>query len=228
MVQAEAERAGCGGRWLGVSGDLAYRGLGPAHTADRIRPPGGRRRSAVAGGPAAHRHARPRDKAKVEVAVQVVQRWVLARLRHRRFFSLAKLNGVIREVVTDLNDRPMRHLATSRRALFCECRPNSRERRSMRRKDGKAWSSDGRRGRLTSPPPLRRLGGLAAFASTLPPAAHPPGPPPSWPRPKRAQDQPAACPLRSGRRHAPRGLRRIPLRPGVARSRRPSPQCGLL
>ena len=61
---------------------------------------------------------RPRDKAKVEVAVQVVQRWVLARLRYRRFFSLAELNGVIRELVTDLNDRPMRHLATSRRALF--------------------------------------------------------------------------------------------------------------
>lgn len=58
---------------------------------------------------------RPRDKAKVEVAVQVVQRWVLARLRHRRFFSLAELNGAIRELVTDLNDRPMRHLATSRR-----------------------------------------------------------------------------------------------------------------
>jgi hypothetical protein len=54
----------------------------------------------------------------VEVAVQVVQRWVLARLRHRRFFTLAELNGAIRELVTDLNDRPMRHLATSRRALF--------------------------------------------------------------------------------------------------------------
>ena len=61
---------------------------------------------------------RPRDKAKVEVAVQVVQRWVLARLRHRRFFSLAELNGAIRELITDLNDRPMRHLGASRRALF--------------------------------------------------------------------------------------------------------------
>src|SRR5215210_2474917 len=61
---------------------------------------------------------RPRDKAKVEVAVQVVQRWVLARLRHRRFFSLAELNGAIRELVADLNDRPMRHLGASRRALF--------------------------------------------------------------------------------------------------------------
>jgi transposase len=61
---------------------------------------------------------RPRDKAKVEVAVQVVQRWVLARLRHRRFFSLAELNVAIRALIADLNDRPMRHLGTSRRALF--------------------------------------------------------------------------------------------------------------
>src|SRR3954468_1911739 len=61
---------------------------------------------------------RPRDKAKVEVAVQVVQRWVLARLRHRRFFSLVELNVAIRELIAELNDRPMRHLGTSRRALF--------------------------------------------------------------------------------------------------------------
>ena len=61
---------------------------------------------------------KPRDKAKVEVAVQVVQRWVLARLRHQRFFSLAELNGAIRELIADLNARPMRHLGTSRRALF--------------------------------------------------------------------------------------------------------------
>ncbi|CAH2603457.1 transposase [Rhodovastum atsumiense] len=61
---------------------------------------------------------RPRDKAKVEVAVQVVQRWILARLRHRRFFSLADLNGAIRDLVTDLNARPMRHLGISRQALF--------------------------------------------------------------------------------------------------------------
>ena len=61
---------------------------------------------------------RPRDKAKVEVAVQVVQRWILARLRHRRFFPLAELNGAIRELVDELNARPMRHLGTSRRALF--------------------------------------------------------------------------------------------------------------
>jgi transposase len=61
---------------------------------------------------------RPRDKAKVEVAVQVVQRWVLARLRNHRFFSLAELNGAIRALITELNDRPMRHLGASRRTLF--------------------------------------------------------------------------------------------------------------
>jgi transposase len=61
---------------------------------------------------------KPRDKAKVEVAVQLVQRWVLARLRQRRFFSLAELNTAIGELVETLNNRPMRHLAGSRRALF--------------------------------------------------------------------------------------------------------------
>ena len=65
--------------------------------------------------------ARPykaRDKAKVEVGVQVVQRWILARLRHRRFFSLCELNAAIRELTAQLNDRPMRGWGTTRRALF--------------------------------------------------------------------------------------------------------------
>jgi hypothetical protein len=39
-----------------------------------------------------------------------VQRWVLARLRHRRFFSLAELNAAIGELIEALNSRPMRHL----------------------------------------------------------------------------------------------------------------------
>ena len=51
---------------------------------------------------------KPRDKAKVEVGVQVVGRWILARLRHRRFFSLADLNAAIRALLDELNDRPMR------------------------------------------------------------------------------------------------------------------------
>jgi transposase len=61
---------------------------------------------------------KPRDKAKVEVGVQVVQRWILARLRNRRFFSLTELNRAIRELVDNLNDRPMRGWGTTRRALF--------------------------------------------------------------------------------------------------------------
>jgi hypothetical protein len=69
-------------------------------------------------GTARARPYKPRDKAKVEVGVQVVGRWVLARLRHRRFFSLTELNAAIRAVLEELNGRPMRGWGTSRRALF--------------------------------------------------------------------------------------------------------------
>jgi transposase len=64
------------------------------------------------------RSYRPRDKAKVEVGVQVAQRWILARLRNRAFFSLAELNEAIRELLAQLNSRPMKHLGASRRELF--------------------------------------------------------------------------------------------------------------
>jgi transposase len=63
---------------------------------------------------------RPRDKAKVEVGVLVVERWILARLRNQRFFSLSELNAAIAALVTDLNARPMRKLGVSRRQLFEE------------------------------------------------------------------------------------------------------------
>jgi len=61
---------------------------------------------------------KPRDKAKVEVAVQVVQRWILARLRNQRLFSLAELNAAIAVKVAELNNRIMRHLGASRRELY--------------------------------------------------------------------------------------------------------------
>jgi transposase len=62
---------------------------------------------------------KPRDKAKVEVAVQIVQRWILARLRNETFFSLSALNRRIRELCDELNDRPMKRLGgKSRRELF--------------------------------------------------------------------------------------------------------------
>ena len=63
---------------------------------------------------------RPRDKAKVEVGVLVVERWILARLRNQRFFSLTELNAAIAALVADLNARPMRRLGVSRRELFVE------------------------------------------------------------------------------------------------------------
>lgn len=64
------------------------------------------------------RARQPRDKAKVEVGVQIVERWILAALRHRTFFSLAELNGAIRELLTVLNRRAFRKLPGSREALF--------------------------------------------------------------------------------------------------------------
>jgi len=65
------------------------------------------------------RPGKARDKAKVEVGVQIAQRWILARLRKERFFSLAELNARIAELLEDLNGRPMRKYGgLSRRDLF--------------------------------------------------------------------------------------------------------------
>ena len=61
---------------------------------------------------------RPRDKGKVETAVLIVERFILARLRHRRFLSLAELNEAIGELLGDLNARLMRKLGASRREFF--------------------------------------------------------------------------------------------------------------
>ena len=65
--------------------------------------------------------ARPykaRDKAVVEVAVQVAQRWIVAALRHRRFFSLQDGNQAVRELLTKLNQRPFRKREGSRASIF--------------------------------------------------------------------------------------------------------------
>lgn len=61
---------------------------------------------------------KPRDKAKAENAVLVVQRWILARLRHHTFFSLAELNQCIRALLEDLNNRPFKQLPGCRRSAF--------------------------------------------------------------------------------------------------------------
>ncbi len=60
----------------------------------------------------------PRDKAKVEQSVQLVQRWILARLRKRRFFALAELNAAIAELLGGINRKPFRKLEGSRQSQF--------------------------------------------------------------------------------------------------------------
>lgn len=64
------------------------------------------------------RVAAPRDKAKVETAVQIVERELLAPLRHHRFSSLAELNEAVGERLETLNDRPFQKLPGTRRSLF--------------------------------------------------------------------------------------------------------------
>jgi transposase len=61
---------------------------------------------------------RPKDKAKVETGVQIVERWILARLRNRQFFSLGQLNRAIAELLEDLNNRPFQKLPGSRKSAF--------------------------------------------------------------------------------------------------------------
>ena len=61
---------------------------------------------------------RPQDKAKVEVGVQVVERWILTRLRHRQCFSLAEINDAIAVLLTDLNQRPFKKLPGNRASAF--------------------------------------------------------------------------------------------------------------
>ncbi len=61
---------------------------------------------------------KPRDKAKVEGAVLIVERWILARLRHRTFFSLAEANAAIASLLAELNERPFKKLAGCRRSRF--------------------------------------------------------------------------------------------------------------
>jgi transposase len=88
---------------------------------------------------------RPKDKAKAEAGVLLVERWVLARLRNQRFFSLNELNRHIAELMLALNRRPFKKLPgsakvplprwTVRRYARCRKRvmnlPNGRWRRSV-------------------------------------------------------------------------------------------------
>src|ERR1700676_1046500 len=61
---------------------------------------------------------RPRDKAKVESGVQLAERWIIAALRHRKFFSIEELNQAIRELRDRINQRPFRKREGSRVSQF--------------------------------------------------------------------------------------------------------------
>ena len=61
---------------------------------------------------------KPKDKAKAEVAVQIVERWIMARLRHQTFFTLAALNQAISTLLAELNNRPFKKLPGTRRSQF--------------------------------------------------------------------------------------------------------------
>jgi transposase len=61
---------------------------------------------------------KPKDKAKAENAVLIVERWIMMRLRHQVFHTFKELNLAIRDLMNDLNQREMKQLGTSRKVLF--------------------------------------------------------------------------------------------------------------
>ncbi len=62
----------------------------------------------------------PRDKAKAETGVQIVERWILAKLRNHTFFSLAELNQAISKLLSELNAKGFQKLPGSRKSVFEE------------------------------------------------------------------------------------------------------------
>ena len=64
------------------------------------------------------RSKKPKDKSKVEVGVQIVERWILAALRNRKFYSLAELNSEISLLLEKINSRKMKTYGCSRKEMF--------------------------------------------------------------------------------------------------------------
>lgn len=64
------------------------------------------------------RPRKPQDKAKAEVGVQIIERWILARLRHHTFFSLTELNQCIRALLLEVNNKPFKQLNGTRQQWF--------------------------------------------------------------------------------------------------------------
>ena len=64
------------------------------------------------------RPRKPQDKSKAEVGVQIIERWILARLRHQTFFSLTELNRCIRALLLEVNNKPFKQLKGTRQQWF--------------------------------------------------------------------------------------------------------------
>jgi transposase len=60
----------------------------------------------------------PKDKAKAEVGVQIVERWILAKLRNQTFFSITELNRAIAVLLVELNNKPFQKLPGTRQSTF--------------------------------------------------------------------------------------------------------------
>jgi transposase len=83
---------------------------------------------------------KPRDKAKVECAVLVVERWIIAVLRNRRFFALQEINEAIGELLVKLNQRPFRKRPGSRTSLFHQLDKPALQLLPLNRYDLSEWS----------------------------------------------------------------------------------------
>ena len=64
------------------------------------------------------RPLKPKDKAKAEVGVQIIERWILARLRHHTFFSLSELNVCIKALLKEVNNKPFKQFKGTRQQWF--------------------------------------------------------------------------------------------------------------
>ena len=83
---------------------------------------------------------RPRDKAKVEVGVQVAERWIIAALRHQKFFRLEEVNRAIRGLLERLNQRPFKKREGSRASLFAAIERSALRPLPAERFDMSQWS----------------------------------------------------------------------------------------
>ena len=83
---------------------------------------------------------RARDKAKVEVGVQVAERWIIAALRHQKFFRLEDVNRAIRGLLERLNQRPFKKRDGSRASLFAAIERNALRPLPAERFDMSQWS----------------------------------------------------------------------------------------